>query len=556
MKIRICLTAVICSLLCSMSAQAAILTNLDVTQNLSGDGTKTQITITGKSPDSYVPLAVLNPGADETSADPNGGNLMSIYQILKNIKTDTDGTFLYQYTVTNGNGEYTLKLGDDSPVVFNIMSEEDLKSFFDKICAETDNDNMAKLFSENAKEQNLSEFENNTMNKSALGAAIIADKDFADVKAAVDSYKKNAAALILSNSANKDNFPALSAQFEKILEIDKFEDFDLYKTFTDGKKTDLFMHISAAGVTDCKSFKDKAPEQIVLTQLGYTETYGEAEELLKKYPNIINIDWTDKLKGIKDPTAVFKGLKGKYYENTEKLAEAVELLAKEQKNAENKSNNNTTVSGGGTGGGGGSRTPATTVITPSKDDEPQKPQEVSFDDMKDAQWAEDAVRYLTEKKAVSGMGDNKFEPNSSVTREQFVKTAISAFGITDGEDPGFADADKSAWYYDSICIAYKNGIAMGIDENNFGIGKTLTREEMAVFAYRAAKKAGISFEKEAAYDFADNDKISDYAKEAVGIMSANGYIKGFPDGTFMPDGSCTRAQMAVVIAAILKSAGL
>jgi len=90
-------------------------------------------------------------------------------------------------------------------------------------------------------------------------------------------------------------------------------------------------------------------------------------------------------------------------------------------------------------------------------------------------------------------------------------------------------------------------IVMGIDEETFGIGKTLTREEMATLVYRALEKNGYSFEEAEAAVFTDFDSVSDYAKTAVSAMSNEGLINGFPEGNFLPGGLCTRAQMAVVI---------
>lgn len=554
MKKRICRAVVICSVLSAMSAEAKVLTSFEVNQNLVGNDTKTEIAVSGKSDADYVSLAVVNPGADETAADPNGSNIKDIYQILKNIKTNEDGTFLYKYTVTNASGEYKLCVGDDAPVVFKIMAQSDLQNFFDSVNSETTPAGMAQLFSQNADGLNISDFEANAMDKNALGAAVIADKPFADAEAAASSYKKNAAALILTNAANKSNFAFLADQYENILELNNLEDYDLYKTFTDEQKTELFGCMTNAGVKDYKSFKNTAAEQIVLVSLSHVKTYGEAEQLLKKYPGTVTIDWNAKLSGIKDPTSIYKGLSGNYYKSISELSAAADTLAAAQKTAENPTGGNTNVSGGGTGGGGG-RTPSSTVITPV-DKTPSKPQEDvkgGLKDIKDAEWAREYVEFLVGKNAISGDENGDFKPNDNVTREQFVKTIIAAFEIKGGEDPGFTDADKSAWYYDSISIAYKNKIVMGLDENTFGIGKTLTREEMAVFAYRAAKAAGYEFKSSGKNDFTDSEDIAEYAKEAVSVMNESGFIKGFPNGSFGPKETCTRAQMAVVIASILKS---
>lgn len=561
MKKRICAAAVICSLISVMSAEAKVLTSLDINQYLTETGTKTEIAVSGNSSDSYVPLAVINPGANEAEADPDSENIKDIYQILKNIKTNSDGTFLYKYTVTDASGEYMLRLGDDAPVTFTIMTKDALQTFFDSVGTETDNLAMAELFSNNAKELNIADFNEHTVDKEMLGAAVIADRPFENVGAAVESYKKNAAALALTNIANKDNYAELSKKYESLLEIGTLEDYDLYKTFTDTQKTELFEHMASAQVTNYNSFKSVAAEQIVLTGLDYTNTYGEAEELLKKYPNAVNIDWNTKLNGIKDPTSIFKGLSGNYYKSVAELSNAVDILADKQRAAENEKNENVitsgndhaVISGGISGGGTVGRPPSSTAITPAESIPVKSEDKNSFKDMADAEWARSSVEYLTGKGALEGFENGDFKPNDNVTREQFVKTVVAAFEITGSEEPGFLDTDKSAWYYDSICIAYKNKIVMGIDDTSFGIGNTLTREEMAVFAYRAAKAVGYEFKENESINFVDGDNISEYAKEAVGVMSANGIINGFPNGTFGPNEKCTRAQMAVVIASILKN---
>jgi len=53
-------------------------------------------------------------------------------------------------------------------------------------------------------------------------------------------------------------------------------------------------------------------------------------------------------------------------------------------------------------------------------------------------------------------------------------------------------------------------------------------------------------------EFADDEEISDYAKEAVVTTVENGIMSGFPDGTFKPKESVTREQLATVIHNLLK----
>ena len=47
--------------------------------------------------------------------------------------------------------------------------------------------------------------------------------------------------------------------------------------------------------------------------------------------------------------------------------------------------------------------------------------------------------------------------------------------------------------------------------------------------------------------FADEDEISEYAREAVSRLGGAGIVNGLPNGSFNPFGSLTRAEAAKVI---------
>ena len=50
--------------------------------------------------------------------------------------------------------------------------------------------------------------------------------------------------------------------------------------------------------------------------------------------------------------------------------------------------------------------------------------------------------------------------------------------------------------------------------------------------------------------FTDYEDIADYAKPAVRYFSALKVINGYPDGSFKPHGSATRAEAAKIISLI------
>ena len=126
----------------------------------------------------------------------------------------------------------------------------------------------------------------------------------------------------------------------------------------------------------------------------------------------------------------------------------------------------------------------------------------------------------------------------------------NAFGyMTKGSRISFDDVSEGAWYYDAVYALAENGIVSGIQTHLFGVGSRITRQDMAVMAYRCI--SGGSGEKIREYEsFADDDDISEYAREAVKEMYCMGYISGTDNGMFAPQGSATRAQAAYLINAI------
>ena len=110
------------------------------------------------------------------------------------------------------------------------------------------------------------------------------------------------------------------------------------------------------------------------------------------------------------------------------------------------------------------------------------------------------------------------------------------------------DVPEDAWYYESVCAAFDNGVITGISDELFGAGMNITRQDIAVISQRAIEKAGKNKPNDNEYkDFSDKDSISDYALDAVIALMKNGIINGYDDGSFIPLGYATRAETAVII---------
>jgi len=211
------------------------------------------------------------------------------------------------------------------------------------------------------------------------------------------------------------------------------------------------------------------------------------------------------------------------------------------------------VTGGGGGGSFSSGSSSASSQTPEAADKKEE-NKAEFLDVPENHWAKDYIYTLKDAGIIKGINDTHFAPDSSVTREQFVKMLIMASGLKEDDAKlDFSDVDKNEWYYESLSIAYSNGIISGYD-GKAGIGENITRQDMAVMVLRVFDKLDIDLEKyRETIVFRDRDKISGYAENAVNLLCETGILNGYEDGEFKPQKTLTRAESAKIICVILKN---
>ena len=155
---------------------------------------------------------------------------------------------------------------------------------------------------------------------------------------------------------------------------------------------------------------------------------------------------------------------------------------------------------------------------------------------------------LAAKKIVSGVGENKFDPNAALTRAAYAQMLVNAIGHSqDSADVEFDDVPTDAWFYHNVAVAAQLGIVSGYGDGNFGPYDLITREQMALMTLKAAEVMGVSLVGADAGTFTDDADIADWSRDAVYTLSNAGIINGMGDGTFAPKANATRAQAAVII---------
>lgn len=184
-----------------------------------------------------------------------------------------------------------------------------------------------------------------------------------------------------------------------------------------------------------------------------------------------------------------------------------------------------------------------------KTEETTTPETVAFSDVSESDWFYRGVSYVVENGMMNGVGENQFAPNAPLTREML---AVVLYNMekqpeSTGVNP-FADVKADMWYTDAIVWANANGIVAGYDDSTFGLGDSITREQLAAILYRYAQMKGYDVtEKADLTGYADSAAISGYAVEAMQWANANGIVNGMTETTLAPQGTATRAQVATML---------
>lgn len=275
------------------------------------------------------------------------------------------------------------------------------------------------------------------------------------------------------------------------------------------------------------------------------------EDNLKKYADSMGIDSSDeyeKYRVLKDKDDVNKAICSELKKNPAHNTDDVIDIIDDAVRGNKKTTSSSKGGSGGSGGGGSSKTGIAVSVPVADEKNAEALPEVKptvFADMKEASWAESAVNAMTKSGIISGDEKGNFRPNDLMTREEFVKMLVLASGLHNSNAKcDFDDTLENKWYYSYIASAVENGIVKGLDENNFGIGKNLTRQDMAVLCRRCVNELE---RKNETTQFADDSEISEYAKDAVYELCSAGIISGMGDGMFKPQEFATRAQGAMII---------
>lgn len=470
-----------------------------------------------------------------------------IVLMTQNDDIEKSGTFLFDVPVSGASGEYTVIVNSNAfekelSGVFDYFSESDIQRAIDEINSANSYEEFGEKLNSNAKIFGLdTELLQRISDKNSVYSAMY--KKYAGVEELFDSYIKSTLYRLIYENADSSYSADMLEKYKIRSGIDKMLTYPTYEKMSESERKLLVSKIS--GLKSENDFEKSFNEAAVLVKVRTANSYGEVRTLLTEYKDICYRSDISKYFDSSDTSSIDVALVGNDYKTIDELCDAIKKLSDNGNNGDSGKGNH-----GSTGGssGGGISAPAAKPETGNSENK------IIYTDIDTVEWAKDAISALSEKGILNGKGEGLFKPNDMITREEFVKVMIAAFEIEvkDGAEVKFSDVLPGAWYEKYINAGVSTGCINGLGNGEFGVGKSITREDMAVMAYRFTKYAGYSLNNSASLDsFEDRAAISEYAKEAVSALLAESVVNGMNNSKFEPKAFATRAQAAVMLYRLL-----
>ena len=174
---------------------------------------------------------------------------------------------------------------------------------------------------------------------------------------------------------------------------------------------------------------------------------------------------------------------------------------------------------------------------------------VPFADVNANDWYAEAVQYVYDNHLMSGTSPTKFEPNTVMSRAMVVQILYNKTGQpkVDDSNSSFTDVSKSDWYSRAVAWAYQSGYASGVGNNRFEPNANVTREQFAQFMYNYSGRPEMPVD--VLSEFPDSSSVT-WSKNAMAWAVSNKIINGSNENGvnyLKPQNGATRAQAAAIL---------
>lgn len=169
-------------------------------------------------------------------------------------------------------------------------------------------------------------------------------------------------------------------------------------------------------------------------------------------------------------------------------------------------------------------------------------------------WAKDSIEAMAEKGIIKGDTEGNAMPNSPIKRADFVLMLLRMLGVeaNDGQSlsDNFADVASDMYYAKELAKAKELGLISGVGDDRFAPESPVTRQDMFTMTYRALgqmnKLSGTA--SESLIDgFKDAADVREYARTPMAYLIEKKAVNGMDDGSLLPEKTATRAETATFL---------
>lgn len=162
-------------------------------------------------------------------------------------------------------------------------------------------------------------------------------------------------------------------------------------------------------------------------------------------------------------------------------------------------------------------------------------------------WAKDSINKLVKEEVIKGYQDNTFRPDKKITREEVSELIYRYFNkLIESENSTVKLSDISGrWSEDSITALSKANIIKGYPNGTFLPEKEVTRAELTTMILNALNNSD-NYEDNG-LNVETTDISKHWAEQNIIKLTRMGIIKGYPDKTFAPEDTATRAEVVSML---------
>lgn len=481
-------------------------------------------------------------------------------EITVNVKENGKTVYEGQTTANNGKYQFSFKLTGSESKTYNVKVGE--KGVYTAAADSfvyygSQADDKLALLKKYADADNLTDFKNTLSNSvPVLGIKLSQAeteqlKNIADIVMASVKNESQITVGKLENIINDALFVQMVRVCGKPSELDEIfknnskritDEYPLlwskYTSGTDSQKDGICSKF-IEHITSLSSLSEESIiESFAVETAAYYINNAAGWENAKNFIFDVKAEIGINAATLSSDSRVYNNMMNSVYKAKEDFNKAYNLPVSEPSSPSSGKSNSS--GGGSIGGSSNNYTPSTPL---------PNVQTKIFNDLDNVEWAKTAIEALAKDGVINGKAEGKFAPADNILREESAAMISRLFNMSIPENKtGFIDIASGAWY-ENYCYALKSSeIVKGINENKFGIGEYITRQDFVTIICRAMQKYNIFGNVDENADiFPDSESIAEYARESANYLKKSGIIEGRENGKFCPDDNITRAEAAKIL---------